>query len=547
MKHLLLSFVLAILCLGFAYSEITPELLKKMEENPNQHISVIVAMNEHFSVMQIVSFYSLRGDQDSINTQVVQILQEKATRSHQWILNYAEQSGEIKDVKSFWIANMVGMKATPNAIREIAKNSEVEQIFLDEEQQFISYFPAEPERAAWGLAKIGSPTVNQTYKGKGIIVAVIDTGVNYNHVDLSGRVLKGKDCYNNDMDPMDDNGHGTHCSGTVAGTTYGVAPEATILAVKVLSGGGSGSWQNVADGVQYVATYTPKVNVASMSLGGGAPIQQVLRDALTNAVNMGIYFAIAAGNSGPGTSTIGTPGDQKDIVSVGATDSNDLIASFSSRGPVTAYGTSYIKPDVSAPGVSITSCWIGSNTASNTISGTSMATPHVAGLMALVLNAKPGISYTTMYNILTTSAKALGTGRPNNIYGYGRIDAVKAISTPAMSSQERLDIEQEFTFDITAGGTIVKNITKENPLWETNVKVWITVLNPEGTYSGTFSIIKTGQTTQSGKITNLPSNQLYYVGQFHAYEGEHTINLNAKYTGSSTAIQGTIRVKVQTE
>jgi serine protease AprX len=348
------------------------------------------------------------------------------------------------------------------------------------------------------------------------------------------------------MDPLDDNGHGSHCAGTIAGTTYGVAPEAQILAVKVLSGSGSGSWQSVADGVQFVADYKDakgkRVDVASMSLGGGAPIQAVLRTAFDNAVKLGVIFAIAAGNSGPSAKTIGTPGDQKDIVSVGATDINDNIASFSSRGPVVAYGDSYIKPDISAPGVNITSCWKGSATASNTISGTSMATPHVAGLMALIMQAKTGLKFEQMKSILETTALDLGAAGLDTSFGWGRVQADKAVETAEMLAS-RMDIEKDVNFPINPDGTISMNLTKENPLWEMKATVSVTILNPEGIYNGTFSLIKNGKNTQKGAINNLPAGQLHNVGTFTLYYGENTLQLEGTYTGESKVAEGTLRVK----
>lgn len=428
MRHLLIFALIAFFaCAGFA--QISPELRQKMDQvSASTYIPVMIALNERISVEEIAATHGLRGD----DGQIVEIMKNKATASQHWLSSYCSRS-EVVDFKSFWIANMVSLKATSKVLEQLAQQPEVNLIFLDEEQQFISYFPGTESRDAWGLKKIGSDFVNNElgYKGEGIIVAVIDTGVNYNHTDLKGRVISGKDTINNDMDPLDDNGHGSHCAGTVAGTQYGVAPHATILAVKVLSGAGSGSWESVAGGIQYVADYNEsvqKVHVASMSLGGGGAIQAVLREALMNAVNMGIHFAIAAGNSGPGASSIGTPGDQKEIESIGATDSSDYIASFSSRGPVTRYGTSYIKPDVSAPGVNITSCWKDGTESTKTISGTSMATPHVAGLMALMLNKNPKLTFTELRAILENTALDLGTAGQDNVYGYGRVQGVEAVN-----------------------------------------------------------------------------------------------------------------------
>jgi serine protease AprX len=536
---------------GVAFSQnISEELQQKMDRSSKEFLPVIVVLKNDFNVDQIISSFNLRGNEGDIRDQVCQILKSQAESAHAWLKAYGnERTSQVKDVKSFWITNMVALKATSAAIEEIANNSEVEMIFLDEEKMFLDFKEGTPMRDAWGLKKIGSDKVNQTYRGKGVLVAVIDTGVNYNHNDLSGRVIKGKDCYNNDMDPADDHGHGSHCAGTVAGTTFGVAPEATVLAIKVLGGSGGGSWENVADGVQYTVEYVgengKRVDIASMSLGGRAPIQPVLRRAFDNAVGMGVRFAIAAGNSGPWARTIGTPGDQKDITSVGATDINDSIANFSSRGPVVAYGEPYVKPDVSGPGVNITSCWIGGNDATRTISGTSMATPHVAGLMALMLEAKPGLKADPMKGILENTSIDLGETGKDNSFGSGRIQAEKAVEVAATG---RMELEVDIEFPISADGSINHSVTKSNPLWEMNVSVDMCVLEPVGDFNATFTISnKAGKPQQKGEIKNAKTGQFQHVGKFTIYDGEITVELKGKYTGSANVTKGKARIKAKVE
>lgn len=554
MKQLLFFALILTFFAGASSAQIAPELRQRMDEvGEGQFLPVIVGFQETFDVAEIVSSQELRGDSEAVRAQTIGILKDRAQRAHHWTSEYcAQRNAETRNFQSFWISNMVGLEATPAAIREIAQQPGVSEIFLDEEQVFVDYRPSEPQRDAWGLEKIGSKKVNMEFKGRNVVVAVLDTGVNYNHNDLKGRVLLGKDCYNNDMDPMDDNGHGSHCAGTIAGTEYGVAPEATILAVQVLSGGGSGSWQNVADGVQYVADYKHQgksVPIASMSLGGRAPIQAVLRQAFDNAVAMGICFAIAAGNSGPGAKTIGTPGDQKDVLSVGATDSSDSIASFSSRGPVVAYGGSYIKPDVSAPGVSITSCWKGGATATNTISGTSMATPHVAGLMALMVHANHKLTSQQIRDILQNTALDLGTPGQDTVFGFGRIQAEKAVVAAKAAlelSQSRIETEKDIVFPIS-NGKIAMQVVKENPLWDMRGDFWVTILNPAGTYDGTFTVTAPGEAPQKGTIAALPSGQLHYVGRFNVYYGDNTIQLNGQYNGTENVTEGTIRVRAKIE
>ena len=541
---------LLVLVMAAAWAQLTPELIQKLDNSAGQYLPVIVAMKERFDVADIVKSFDLKGDDEAVKAQAIVILKNKAEASHLWLNKLVAKHGDqAKEFKSFWITNMVAVKATPVVIREIAAQPDVQAIFLDEEQNFIDYKPGVAQRDAWGLGKIGSKTVNEKYRGKGILVAVIDTGVNYNHNDLKGRVLKGKDCYSNDMDPIDDNGHGSHCAGSIGGTTYGVAPEVTILAVKVLSGGGSGSWQNVADGVQYVADYNvngKRVDIASMSLGGRPPIQAVLKTAFDNALKLGVRFAIAAGNSGPNAKTIGTPGDIKEVVTVGATDINDAIASFSSRGPVDANGTSYIKPDISAPGVNITSCWKDGADASNTISGTSMATPHVAGLMALVLEAKPGLTLAEIKKVLEDTALDLGAAGRDNVFGSGRVRAVEAVQTVAMDLS-RIEITKEIDFPIAADGTINTTLSIDNPMWQMKVKAEVTILNPDGTYDVAFTFRKAGKPDQTGEVKGLASNKPYLLPQvFIAYSDTNQVILVGKYTGSSTATQGKARVKVKT-
>lgn len=531
-----------------AFAGIHPELQNKIANaSADESFHILVAMKDQPSLSDIKA--DMRGDEESVRVEAIQTLKNKAEESQHFIKGMCEgRNSGVSNFRSFWIANMCSMNATPAVIRDLALLPEVAEIYLDEEQTFIQYFPGtEQMRAAWGLDKIGSKNVNaKGFKGNGIIVAVIDTGVNYRHQDLAGRVLQGKDCVNNDNDADDDHGHGSHCAGTIAGTTYGVAPEATIVPVKVLSGSGSGTWEGVAAGVQYVADYNvngKRIDIASMSLGGGPPIQPVLKTAFENAKNAGIIFAVAAGNSGPGKSTIGTPGDLTFVTSVGATDISDKIASFSSRGPVTAYGTPYTKPDVSAPGVNITSCWIGGTTASNTISGTSMATPHVAGLMALILNAKGKMSADRVREILETTAIDMGDAGKDNTFGSGRVRAVEATES-ALLGDQRVEIEVEVNFVIAQDGSLNVEITKENPLWDMKVKVQGTILEPAGVYSASFSIRSAGKNDQSGSVANLPAGQLYaFPKLFTLYEGENTLVLKGTYVGEHKGATGKAKVK----
>lgn len=266
--------------------------------------------------------------------------------------------------------------------------------------------------ATWGLDRIdqrdrplnGTYTYDQT--GAGVTVYIIDTGIRNSHTDFGGRASFGFDAFGGNGD--DCNGHGTHVAGTVGGTTYGVAKSVTLKAVRVLNCQGSGTTSGVIAGIDWVRLNAVKPAVANMSLGGGASSSLDL--AVNNAVASGVVFAVAAGNSNADACNY-SPARAATALTVGSTTSSDARSSFSN------YGTCL---DLFAPGSSITSAWSTSNTAINTISGTSMASPHVAGAAALYLQTNPAASAATantaIMNIATTGKVTLaGSGSPNRL------------------------------------------------------------------------------------------------------------------------------------
>lgn len=257
------------------------------------------------------------------------------------------------------------------------------------------------KNAPWGLARISHRsslsfgTFNKYLYtadgGEGVDVYVIDTGTNTEHVDFGGRAHWGRTIPSGDED-VDGNGHGTHCSGTIAGTKYGVAKKANVYAVKVLKSNGSGTMSDVVKGVEWAAlNHLAKVkaakegkgkkgfkgSAANMSLGGGKSVTLDL--AVNAAVDAGIHFAVAAGNDNADSCGYSPAGAEK-AVTVGASTLADERAYFSNYGKCN---------DIFAPGLNIKSTWIGSDTAVNTISGTSMASPHIAGLLAYFLSLQP--------------------------------------------------------------------------------------------------------------------------------------------------------------
>lgn len=283
--------------------------------------------------------------------------------------------------------------------------------------------------ATWGLDRIDQRSMPldglYTYNadGTGVTVYIIDTGINFNHVEYAGRATKGIDEITAGGSAADCNGHGSHVAGTVGGTTYGVAKNVKLVAVRVLDCNGSGSTSGVIAGVDWVTANRVLPAAANMSLGGGS--SSTLNQAVENSIAAGVTYAIAAGNSSAdacGTSPASAPS----AITVGATDNTDTFASFSN------YGTCV---KINAPGVNITSAWIGSTTATNTISGTSMATPHVAGAAALYLQANPSATPSQVRSALTTNAtsgviKNIGPGTPNLLLYSAFISAAPSTAPP---------------------------------------------------------------------------------------------------------------------
>lgn len=264
----------------------------------------------------------------------------------------------------------------------------------------------------WGLDRIDQRnrplnaiyTFNHT--GAGVFAYVIDTGIRTSHTQFGGRAANVFDAFGGNG--SDCNGHGTHVSGTIGGSTYGVAKSVNLRGVRVLDCNGSGSTSGVVAGVDWVRLNRQNPAVANMSLGGG--ISSTLDTAVNNLSNSGVAIAVAAGNSNANACN-SSPARAANAITVGSTTTTDARSSFSN------FGTCL---DLFAPGSGILSAWFTSNTATATLSGTSMASPHVAGVAALYKQVNPSASSTTVRNAIVNGATTNvvtnpGTGSPNRL------------------------------------------------------------------------------------------------------------------------------------
>ena len=389
--------------------------------------------------------------------------------------------------------------------------------------------------SVWGVTKIGGIAAHEgTYTGavapqlgSGVKVAVCDSGIDFTHPELAPRYKGGYDFLNNDSNPMDDNGHGTHVAGTIAAASngtdiIGVAPEVDLYGLKVLGASGSGSFSAVISALDWCITNG--IQVANFSLGSSTDPGTTVRAAFDRAAAAGIVVICSAGNSGAGADTVGFPAKYTSCIAVASTTSSDSWSSFSSTGSGV---------DIAAPGSSIYSCRMGGGY--TTMSGTSMAAPHAAGAVALLLGA--GVSDTNgngivndeVRSLLQSTAVDLGTAGFDNYFGYGRINveaALVTLATGSIPTPPRFDPPSNLSGSVSGGSV---NLTwTDNSNVETGFEVQYGKAGKRGNISWTrWTTTAADVTSFSG---SLPS-------------GTYSFRVRAINGSSSTAYSNTIQLK----
>lgn len=302
--------------------------------------------------------------------------------------DFGRQGVEVSNVYRRAMSGFAG-QMSPATVDRLRRDPRV----LGVERDGIVRATATQANAPWGLDRVdqasrpldGSYTYDTT--GSGVTVYVVDSGIRSTHVDLGGRVAAGYTAINDGRGTADCNGHGTHVAGTIAGSKYGTAKAATIVPVRVLGCDGSGTWSGVIAGIDWITAHHPEGTpaVANLSLGGDA--SSSIDTAVRNSIADGVTYVAAAGNSSVDACTA-SPGRVPEVLTVAATTSSDVRASYSNFGSCV---------DLFAPGSGVTSTYHSSDTATAMMSGTSMASPHVAGIAALYLAAAPGSTPATVH------------------------------------------------------------------------------------------------------------------------------------------------------
>ena len=514
MKKTLLSLLLLCCCLaGFA----------------QEPINVMVLMKDQYNRAELsrkAQFISTRTARRDFVVKELQTFSEASQCDLMLTLNELEQQGLVSSLHSLWSANALYFTTTEEVMQSLAERPDIESITPIIEYQCI---PDEYTRIdhqvlyeyiAPNIRQVNAYQVwEQGNMGQGVVVAVVDTGVNYNHVDIASHLWDGGeefpnhgyDVYNFDDDPMDDNGHGTHCAGIVCGDgtawlATGVAPEATLMCVKSTSEEGQSGAANIIKGMEWAVEHG--CDLISLSQGiakASVEDKELMRHCCDAFLDAGIVVVAAAGNEGsavmqnvcpipnnvrvPGScpppyldnDQMVNPGGLSCVVTVGAVDENDTVTTFSSHGPVTWQDTEYgdypydtianepglIRPDVCAPGDMIWSLKYNTNDDYDYRSGTSQATPCVAGVVALMLHENPELTPAAICQILEETALKL-TPTKSNLTGCGRVDALAAVQAAAGwdavdesldISEDNFDVSTQRVFDLTGRVVNTNNLT----------------------------------------------------------------------------------------
>jgi len=445
--------ILVSMC-GLKAGEIKPTLMRILQNSSSDTlIDIIIHLKEKPDIYNFPK---------EAKVQKVIYLKEFARETQRNIMHYLTQHpAEVKDIKSFWIFNGIYCKASPRIIKELCKRENIEYIVEDAPAVFLldvnpSFFSQDETMSIeWNIYKVNAPAFWEAgITGKDVIIGVLDTGVE--QVDaLAGKRIGWYDATpDHKPEPIDLVGHGTMVTGVICGgdgfgsfpNDIGMAPGAKFVAVRITADGSYVKLSWIHDAMQYVASLAEinkEPRVVNNSWGVKDEYALEFWDDIITWRNLNIIPVFAIGNDGPNPQSVDAPGNYPTVIGVGATDANDNIASFSSRGPAPNQlpwnnpqywprpDWNLIKPDISAPGVHIRSC-SKDNPYYEIGSGTSFSAPHVTGFIALLLQINSNLDFYEVYNVLAQYADrpSQGAPYPNNNYGWGRLDGYPGLIFP---------------------------------------------------------------------------------------------------------------------
>ena len=569
------AFLYLIFCCCYAFSQsqniADMELQALINGKSNEKVTINIVLNSRPDPVALKSKAAFARDVVLKRDIIVNELKSHSANTQQKLiaeLRMAEKAGQVSEISSHWISNSITCKATPLIVKELLSHPDVLYVGLDKEYQIAQAIEDTPEAVAVGnIRKSATPHVLQVnaddvwklgYTGKNVIVAILDSGINLDHYDLKDHlwtgyadvdgdgekddIVNGWNFIANNADIRDDYGHGTHCAGIVAGdgtvgNVTGIAPDATIMGVKIANRTGGGSPSQMIRGVQFAVENG--ADVLSLSLGFKKTQIQIadieaLRTTFENLLHLGVVACVAAGNDGD---EFGAPdnvdfpaacpppyihpdqqvnsGGLSSVICVGSVNVKDEYVTTSSLGPVTWKETKWgdypydenniglIRPDVAAPGDLIYSLKHDESDKYKYMSGTSQATPCVAGIIALMLEKNSLLTPAEICETLEMTAKKLTTTKSNST-GSGRVDALAAINS-IESANEKSFLELVEYSPKLLDGSGAKNINLSfvnngKATSSTDAKVVITTSDPYVTLTnGEFSLAG----VESGSVKNI--------------------------------------------
>ena len=509
MKRNLFTLILALLCLGGFAQTITPELAEEMNRrSDDEKIDIVIIMKQQCDnelLNHRAAHFTTRAERRDFV--VNELKQHAEATQHELQRSLVEMEGQnmVANVKVLWIANAISLSATKTAILDLAQRADISLIGYDKLEQAIPNSPQSQKNVDSQARAIAEHVTHVNaddawalgYTGQGVLVAIVDSGVNYNHIDLADHLWDGGtqfphhgyDIFNNDDDPMDDMEHGTHVAGIIcgdgtAGQQTGIAPDATLMCLKVTNASGASAPTHLTGGMQWALEHGADLINVSMGYTGEYYSEMVLlRNACVNMLSAGVVTTCGAGNEGNYQSTYpipynvrypgscpppyldpdqqANPGGLSSVISVGCVNTSDVPSSFTSHGPSTWTATSFgdypynpgiglIRPDVCAPGDWVLSLDYYTTDDYFSMGGTSQATPIVTGTIALMLSKNPNLTPAQICQIVEETAVPLSRTK-SNITGCGRVDALAAVNAVGGSVQN-------YTISVSAnpsnGGTV---------------------------------------------------------------------------------------------
>lgn len=581
MKKIFVLVAGLFLCTLFANAQnnvIDNELQTILNQKNDDYIDINIILKAQMSTAELSSLYCKSDSKEVRRELMVNELKKYSQRTQSDVLSFInaeERNDNVIDVKGFWLTNFINCKAKREVIYQLASHPDVASIVYNGEMEVVSDAIEKKSRGVQSSAEIAQHLTQIKadkawelgYTGKGVIVAVLDSGVNTEHADLkdhlwNGNAQHGYNVVYPGQDPVDTGSHGTHCAGIVcgdgtSGKITGVAPDATLMSIKLYEGTSGLTLERLTRGIEFAVDN--KADILSISQGWrgsyATSYRTELRNTFNNLLELGVIAAVACGNdrhdinSYPVPNNVRTPGDcpppwlhpdqttqggLSSVVSVGAVDENNVVSGISSQGPVEwddyPYnpGMGLIRPDIVAPGEAI-SLSNDLNELYAKKAGTSQAAPSVAGVMALMLEKNPELTPADLCRIIETTATKVSE-KKNNDTGSGVINALAAVQHVDFNTSGPYINVYSFNTRLTPGDNldldlVLINNGQNSTSGNTNVTIstndsYTTVVNGEASF-GVMAVNATATAKLTISIDNLSPDNHKVILTVNATNGSH--------------------------